>query len=100
MPTVSAATAAYPPPLTDVESKRLVQCVKDWSICNGLAVRPPHVAQVDPADIAVINAPVTLFPSRFPRACFEQAVRLQQAYNRLYASVSCDEEFLTQIVEE
>ncbi|KAJ6446527.1 glutathione synthetase-like protein [Purpureocillium lavendulum] len=98
-----AAGSSYPPHLTDAEQDNLVLTIKDWSIGNGLAIRPPPAvipANADPAGIAAINAPVTLFPSPFPRICFEQGKAVQRTYNDLYAAVSRDEEFLAQIVKE
>ena len=78
-----------------------MQVIKDWSIANGLAVRPPPaIAGNDPDGILAINAPVTLFPSPFPKACFAQAKAIQQAYNELYANISRDEEFLSALVQE
>lgn len=97
------ATAAYPPQLTTDEQDHLVRTIKDWSIANGLAVRPaPTVipAEANPADIAAINAPVTLFPSPFPKQCYLQAKVVQKAYNELYAAVSQSEEFLAETVNE
>ncbi|PHH85297.1 hypothetical protein CDD83_628 [Cordyceps sp. RAO-2017] len=94
---------AYPPPLTEAERDGLVQAVKDWSMANGLAVRtPPAVlpAEADPAGITAIGAPVTLFPSPFPRVCFDQAVAVQRTYNELYAAVSRDEDFLADVVKQ
>lgn len=99
----SLTTGTYPPPLKEAELDGLVQTTKDWSIGNGLAIRPPPAViptEADPAGIAAINAPVTLFPSPFPRICFDQAKSVQATYNELYASVSRDEEFLAQIVKE
>ncbi|UNI14180.1 Glutathione synthase [Purpureocillium takamizusanense] len=97
------AGSTYPPQLTDVERDNLVLAIKDWSIGNGLAIRPPPAVipiNADPAGIAAINAPVTLFPSQFPRICFEQGKAVQQTYNDLYAAVSRDEDFLAHIVKE
>ena len=99
----SLTSGTYPPPLTDEERVALVQTIKDWSIANGFAVRPaPAVIpqEVDPEGIAAINAPVTLFPSPFPSECFDQARAVQKTYNELYAAVSRDEEFLTEIVRQ
>ncbi|KAF7556084.1 hypothetical protein G7046_g6409 [Stylonectria norvegica] len=99
----SLTSGVYPPSLKPEEREALVETIKDWSIGNGLAVRPPSAviaAEADPADITAINAPVTLFPSPFPRQCFEQGKQVQRVYNKLYASVSSDEEFLAQIVKE
>jgi glutathione synthase len=92
-----------PPEPTSDELSAIVTLVKDWTISNGLAVRPPPavVAQdLDPNGILATSAPVTLFPSPFPRVCFEQAVSIQKAYNHLYAKISQDEAFLKDIVEE
>lgn len=98
-----ASITAFPPSVTDAERDSLVHAIKDWSIGNGLAVRPPSgfiPASADPAGIAAINAPVTLFPSPFPRVCFEQAKAVQATYNELYASVSRDEDFLADTVKQ
>ncbi len=93
----------YPPTPTSDEVQHLVSVIKDWSIAHGLAVRPPPalVAETnDPHGILATTAPVTLFPSPFPSACFEQAWAVQKDYNELYAAIAQDEAFLKGIVEE
>ncbi|KAL8349578.1 hypothetical protein RB598_005104 [Gaeumannomyces tritici] len=98
-----AATSLGPPALDDAETERLVQTVKDWTIAHGLAVRPPPVlvaAEADPAGVLATSVAVTLFPSPFPKNCFEQAQAAQKPYNELYAKISQDEDFLRQMVEE
>ena len=93
----------YPPDLTSEQSAYLLSNVKDWSILNGLAVRPSlsFVSnEVDPSRSLAVTAPVTLFPSLFPRRCFEEARAIQTAYNELYALIARDEEWLREIVEE
>ena len=93
----------YPPEVTAAEAKQLLSTIKDWSIAHGLAVRPPLSlvsAEEDPHGALATTAPVTLFPSPFPRVCFEQGKSIQRAYNYLYASIAQDEEFLRNIVEE
>ena len=91
----------YPPPLTEEQSNYLLSNLKDWSILHGLAVRPPtDIAKVEPSGSLAITAPVTLFPSPFPRACFDEARSIQLAYNELYAAISSDERWLKGIVEE
>ncbi|KAM0334117.1 hypothetical protein ACHAQA_001137 [Verticillium albo-atrum] len=100
----SALTAEqYPPSLKEAERDDLVQTIKDWSIGHGLAVRPqPSVvsSEIDPKGMLAINVPVTLFPSPFPRQCFEQARSVQKTYNELYAAISRDEAFLADAVKE
>jgi len=93
----------YPPNLTPEQSEYLLSNVKDWSILNGLAVRPSTAfvsKEVDPSGSLAVTAPVTLFPSLFPRACFDEARAIQEAYDELYTLVSRDEQWLEKIVEE
>lgn len=93
----------YPPSLSEAESHEIQSTIKDWSIAHGLAVRPPPTfvtAEADPHGVLATTVPVTLFPSPFPRVCFEQAKIVQSAYNQLYASIAQDEEFLTEIAQE
>lgn len=93
----------FPPDLTADQFDYLISNLKDWSITNGLAVRPPPTfvsEELDPSGVLAVTAPVTLFPSPFPRACFEEARAIQLAYNELYATIARDEHWLEQIVEE
>lgn len=95
--------SSIPPGLSSQERDHLVDVAKDWAAANGLAIRPlPSVAsqEIDPAGALATHAPVTLFPSRFPRKCYEQATSVQKAYNELYARISGDEEFLEGLVKE
>ncbi|EGO57595.1 hypothetical protein NEUTE1DRAFT_81283 [Neurospora tetrasperma FGSC 2508] len=97
----SITQGSYPPVLQDAEKERLVQVVKDWTVAHGLTVRPPPaIAGNDTEGILATSAPVTLFPSPFPKSCFEEAKAIQTTYNELYALISQDEEFLTEMVKE
>lgn len=93
----------YPPALSDAEQEYLLSTLKDWSIAHGLAVRPAPSfvpGERDPSRVLATTAPVTLFPSLFPRACFDQGRSIQLAYNELYSAIARDEEWLKTIVEE
>ncbi|KAF1915729.1 glutathione synthetase large chain [Ampelomyces quisqualis] len=93
----------YPPELSDAEEQYLLSNLKDWSIAHGLAVRPaPSFIQPsqDPSGVLASTAPVTLFPSLFPRSCFEEGLAIQKAYNELYSAIARDEKWLQSIVEE
>lgn len=97
------SSTEYPPPLSAAEQQALSSAVKDWAAANGLVVRPAPSAipaDADPRGTAAVHVPVTLFPSPFPRECFEQGLRARAAYNELYAAVSRDEEFLERVVNE
>lgn len=93
----------YPPKLNNQELDYLYSSLKDWSIAHGLAVRPAPSyvpAETDPSGALATTAPVTLFPSLFPKVCFEQAISVAEAYNELYSAIASDEAWLTEIVEE
>jgi glutathione synthetase len=93
----------YPPELSKQEEAYLLSNLKDWSIAHGLAVRPaPSFVppSQDPSGVLASTAPVTLFPSLFPRSCFEEGLAIQKAYNELYSAIARDEEWLQTIVEE
>ncbi|CAK7273737.1 Glutathione synthetase [Sporothrix epigloea] len=104
MASADRSDAAYPPAVDDAETDQLVLAIKDWSITNGLAVRPPpavvSTTQAELASTLAMPVPVTLFPSPFPRSCFAEAQGVQQAYNELYAKISQDESFLSRVVAE
>lgn len=93
----------YPPQIDDAQAEYLLSSLKDWSIAHGLAVRPSPAfvaEETDPSGVLANTAPVTLFPSPFPTACFEEARDIQESYNTLYAAIAQDEEWLKEIVEE
>jgi len=98
----SLTGGSYPPVLAnELEKERLAQVVKDWTIAHGLAVRPPPaVVSHDPHGILATSVPVTLFPSPFPKTCFDEAKAIQTTYNELYARISQDEDFLAELVQE
>jgi glutathione synthase len=94
---------SYPPSLNPQQEEYLLSNAKDYSIAHGLAVRPPTsdaLKAQDPAGLLATTAPITLFPSLFPKVCFDQAKSVAQAYNELYSGIASDEGWLTGIVEE
>lgn len=94
---------SYPPELSVEQSRFLLSEVKDWSILHGLAVRPSQAFvpnDIDPSRSLAVTAPVSLFPSLFPRSCFEEARAIEEAYNALYAAIAADGHWLAAVVEE
>lgn len=93
----------YPPKLNAHELGNLLFTLNDWAIAHGLAVRPSTAfvtRELDPHGVLATTAPVTLFPSPFPKSCFQEAIEIQTAYNELYASIASDEEWLGEIMKE
>ena len=108
---------AYPPDLTPAQLRHLAVEAQDWAHLHGLVVRPPpdSSAKVESeadaeadadagagvrAGALATAAPVTLFPSLFPKECFEEALRLQPAYNRLYMDIVSEGAFLEEVLKE
>ena len=94
---------SYPPHISTDKQAYLVQTIKNWSAEHGLLVRPsPAIVseEVNPNGVLTTNAPVTLFPSPFPRAPFTQARSLQKIYNELYAAIASDQPWLENIMKE
>ncbi|KAL8848151.1 MAG: hypothetical protein Q9221_006796 [Calogaya cf. arnoldii] len=92
----------FPTKTTPEQQEYLLSNIKDWSILNGLAVRPSASlvsASTDLSGALATTAPVTLYPSLFPWTCFDEARAIQKAYNELYAAIARDRDWLKQIVE-
>ena len=93
----------YPPKLEQSQVDLILDSIKSWTIAHGLAVRPSSSMLAegqDPQGVLAIPAPVTLFPSYFPRSCFDEAAELQTVYNELYARISANERWLGQVIQE
>lgn len=87
----------YPPNLSDENLQSLKNLAIDWSLSHGLIIRPPTSVS---NNSFVMHAPVSLFPSPFPRKTYEEAIKLQPMFNLLFHKLSQDSEFITQVVEE
>jgi hypothetical protein len=73
----------------------LANTIFDWQIVNGMMLK-----YRDGDTIKARPVSVSLLPTAFPRHLFEQAQRLQTAYNELYAKVSTAEGWLFCILKE
>ncbi|KAF8807131.1 glutathione synthase [Phlegmacium glaucopus] len=87
----------WPPSLSPVQLEALTLYATTYAISHGLLYLPPAERQpIIPS--AAIHAPISLFPSPFPRRLFELSLRLQKTFNVLYARIAMDDEFLDQIM--
>ena len=103
MAAINDLFSGYPPDVPDEQLVYLVAFVKNWTAQHGLAVRPSSSNKSEdsnPNHVLATNAPVTLFPSPFPRTCFETAKSLQTVYNELYAAIANSEAWLESIMKE
>ena len=69
--------------------------IKDWQITHGMLLKfGPNVENVHAVPVGV-----SVCPTPFPKALFEEAQKMQAIYNRLYARVSGDEEWLYKVLK-
>ena len=72
------------------EVAELVQNVHDWQYQHGSLIKnPPHFGEVLARPIGA-----TLIPTIYPESIYTHVQELQVVYNRLYAAISEDEDFL------
>ncbi|CUM66468.1 uncharacterized protein PRCAT00004132001 [Priceomyces carsonii] len=89
-------TAKEFPRLTAGQEEELQSELQQWSLANGLVMYPPGFVEY-----SVNVAPVTLFPTPIPKAAFQDAVQVQQLFNKLYAKVvSTNKLWLMKILED
>jgi glutathione synthetase len=88
----------YPPPLSNEQYASLVSDIKDWQITHGSLLK---LVQTDEENTVKCH-PVgtTIFPTLFPKELFHEAHALQKAYNKLYAAVAEDDEWLFDVLKE
>jgi hypothetical protein len=88
----------YPPRTSPLELVKILTSFHDYCLSHGLTVRPP--AAQNPLNAVAITAPISLFPSLFPRVCWKFGRDVQRAYNALYAAIAADYEWLEKVVSE
>jgi glutathione synthetase len=88
----------YPPVLPEETFQTLIAEVKDWQITHGSLLK---LVRTDD-EHTVLSQPVgcTLFPTPFPRDLYQEALSLQRVYNKLYAAVAEDEEWLHEVLRD
>lgn len=86
----------FPPDISPQEEAELVHEIKEWSFSNGLVMVP-----VDNGNWSrVVHAPVTLYPTIFPKIAFQRAINIQELYNRIYISVTLNTDWLVSQLEK
>ncbi|KIM43057.1 hypothetical protein M413DRAFT_69714 [Hebeloma cylindrosporum] len=89
--------ASWPPSLTVDQLENLTLYATSYALSHGALYLPPAEPQPT-VPSAAIHAPISLFPSPFPRQLYEQGRRIQRTYNVLYSRIAMDTEFLDKIM--
>ncbi|KAJ5999570.1 hypothetical protein N7451_007380 [Penicillium sp. IBT 35674x] len=92
------AEQTYPPELSEERLISLVTQIKDWQLNHGFVLK---LVQTE-TEHSVLSQPVgvSCFPTKFPRAQFQQALDIQKIYNKLYCAVAEDDEFIYNAIKD
>ncbi|CAO3613374.1 unnamed protein product [Cunninghamella blakesleeana] len=81
----------YPPKVSEVKLEEIKLEAIDWALSHGLIVRPTfEKQQYFKKNASVIHAPLSLYPTPFPRAEFYKAKDIQVPWNTLIHQMSQD----------
>ena len=101
--TLASDLPVWPPSeLKDsIRSKLITQDARDFALSHGLVYRAlPSEPNDEPLQDTTIHAPTTIVPTPFPRDLFEKAQSLQPLFNKLYARVAMDANFLRTVMKD
>ncbi|KAG7877075.1 hypothetical protein KL935_005025 [Ogataea polymorpha] len=83
------------PDLSGAALDDLVEKLTHYAISNGLVIYPPGFKAYQPS-----VAPVTLYPTPFPRAQFSKGIAISTKFNELYSRVVVDKSWLKQVIAD
>ncbi|KTW31533.1 glutathione synthetase [Pneumocystis carinii B80] len=89
----------YPPFLNKNQQDFLISELMDYIEVHGINIRITNLEQDKKPIFIHKNVPLTLYPSLFPSIAFKKAKAIQCDFNKLYAHIANDEEFMCQIME-
>lgn len=94
-------TMEFPPRIEQEYEKELIENLRAYCLGNGLVLLPPPSKD----DKAVktntgVQAPVSLFPTPFPKKLYGEANNVGIIFNELYANISRDIEFIDEVMSE
>jgi glutathione synthase len=75
---------------------RLCETILDYCYSHGMLIRKSHPYKPGPV---AVHAPVTVFPSFFPRDAWQEALTIQTTYNLLYYRIANDHEWMAEIMD-
>ncbi|ORX35272.1 putative glutathione synthase [Kockovaella imperatae] len=85
----------WPPQVSQEQHDHLLNLGTTFALSHGFTLLPPD-STTPPTH--TFSAPLSLFPTPFPRGLYEWAKDLQPLYNGLYARIAMDWEFLDRVM--
>ncbi|RSH94834.1 hypothetical protein EHS25_004640 [Saitozyma podzolica] len=92
---MSSLLPTWPPELTPAQHAHLLNLSISHALSHGFTLLPP---QTPTPPTHAFAAPLSLFPTPFPRELYFLARDIQPIYNALYARVALDWEFLDRVM--
>ena len=92
---VPTSLPSWPPSLTSDQHDHLLVLSTTYALSHGFTLLPPS-SSTPPTH--TFPAPLSLFPTPFPRDLFNLAKEIQPLYNALYARIALDWEFLDKVM--
>ncbi|TIA92334.1 hypothetical protein E3P99_00619 [Wallemia hederae] len=89
----------FPPKIEQEYQKELIDNLRAYCLGNGLVLLPPvgkDEKQVK-TNMAV-HAPVSLFPTPFPKKLYDEANKVGVVFNELYANIARDVGFIDEVM--
>ncbi|KAG5517986.1 hypothetical protein PMAC_000441 [Pneumocystis sp. 'macacae'] len=90
----------YPPLLDKNQQDFLISELMDYTQIHGLTMRQKPSEFKKTYFFENMHISFTLYPSLLPSIIFEKAKAIQCDFNKLYAFIANDEEFMTQIIKD
>lgn len=84
------------PQLDDSQLAKLIHEISQYGLSKGLLMYPPAPYH----DYQPVLAPVTIFPTPFPKKMYEKSLMIQKSYNKLYSKVVSEKEWLISIIKQ
>ena len=92
---ISRTFASWPPSLNDQQLDLLKTSAINYAMAKGILMLPVE----NQNNSLAAHAPFALFPSPFPRAGYEYAVKVQPMFNKLVHHLSQDNAFIEEVFE-
>lgn len=86
---------SWPPIVSPEQQEYLTLLATTYALSHGLTYLPPKPTF---PPTTTISAPLSLFPTPFPRHLFELVRSIQPVYNALYARIALDWAFLDRVM--
>lgn len=83
------------PQLSEDQVKELIFNASQFGLANGLVMYPPQPFD----DYSPVLAPITLYPTPFPKDEFQRSLDISKTYNKLYANIVSERGWLLDIIK-